>query len=361
MTGVRQGVLWLADISGYTRFLTSVELEHSTDVLADLLGVVIEQTHGVLSLSKLEGDAVFCYAERDLSGQELLTLIEAAYFAFRKRLRDISHLTTCQCNACRQIPSLDLKLIIHAGEFAFHDIAGHHELLGSDVIAVHRLLKNGTGLDGYALLTDAALTGAGIDPLMLGAEVQSAEVEGVGRMQFAVVDLQRWWRESESQTRVNLGEEDGTAPIMSIEIAASAAVVWDWIADPVRRQRWNGADSIDVVENPGMPGVGTVNHCVHGKMKIREEVVDWHPFDYATLRSIAPFGSFLFTMSVSDGAAGLGSRVDVHIRADGTGFKRAMWPLVSRKIKSNFAGGLARMRSLIEAGDALSLVPPPTP
>src|SRR5205807_2821387 len=106
MSGVRRGVLLLAGISGYTKFLTSVELEHSTDILADLLGAVVEQTTGVLQLSKLEGDAVFCYADRDIDRQELLTLIEAAYFAFRKRLRDISHLTTCQCEACRKSPAL---------------------------------------------------------------------------------------------------------------------------------------------------------------------------------------------------------------------------------------------------------------
>jgi hypothetical protein len=37
---VQRGCLLLADLSGYTRYLTGVELEHSHDVLADLLGVV---------------------------------------------------------------------------------------------------------------------------------------------------------------------------------------------------------------------------------------------------------------------------------------------------------------------------------
>ena len=39
---VRQGCLVLADISGYTAYLAGVELEHSHDVLADLLGVVAD-------------------------------------------------------------------------------------------------------------------------------------------------------------------------------------------------------------------------------------------------------------------------------------------------------------------------------
>src|SRR4051794_20109552 len=94
MTDVRHGILLVADISGYTRFLNAVELEHSTDLIADLLGVVVEQTKGVLELAKIEGDAVFCYGMHDVGRTELLTLVEAAYLAFRRRQRDVNHLTT---------------------------------------------------------------------------------------------------------------------------------------------------------------------------------------------------------------------------------------------------------------------------
>jgi hypothetical protein len=57
---VRQGYLVLADISGYRTYLAGVELEHSHDVLADLLGIVIDQLCPPMQLAKLEGDAVVC-------------------------------------------------------------------------------------------------------------------------------------------------------------------------------------------------------------------------------------------------------------------------------------------------------------
>lgn len=57
--GVERGCLMLADISGYTSYLTGVELEHSHDVLADLLDTIVATAEGVLTLSKLEGDAIF--------------------------------------------------------------------------------------------------------------------------------------------------------------------------------------------------------------------------------------------------------------------------------------------------------------
>jgi len=55
---VQQGLLVLADISGYTAFLARVELDHSHDILADLLGLVTDGLCPPLALAKLEGDAV---------------------------------------------------------------------------------------------------------------------------------------------------------------------------------------------------------------------------------------------------------------------------------------------------------------
>ena len=47
----------------------------------------------------------------------------------------------------------------------------------------------------------------------------------------------------------------------------------------------------DVVEDlaAGRRGVGTVNHCVHGKDVTIEEVLDWVPPEYETKRIKTPF------------------------------------------------------------------------
>jgi hypothetical protein len=56
MSSTNHGCLAIADIGGYTRYLTGVELEHSTDVLADLLGVVVKALEPNFRIAKLEGD-----------------------------------------------------------------------------------------------------------------------------------------------------------------------------------------------------------------------------------------------------------------------------------------------------------------
>ena len=58
-----------------------------------------------------------------------------------RRLRDITQATTCDCNACLLIPRLDLKFVVHGGQAAADPVA-RTDLAGTDVIVIHRLLKN---------------------------------------------------------------------------------------------------------------------------------------------------------------------------------------------------------------------------
>jgi len=53
-----RGYLVIADITGYTAFLSDSELEHAEDSLKDLLDLLIDQTKPPLVISRLEGDAV---------------------------------------------------------------------------------------------------------------------------------------------------------------------------------------------------------------------------------------------------------------------------------------------------------------
>ena len=172
MTELRHGCLALADISGYTRYLSGVELEHSHDILADLLGIVARELEALGDIAKLEGDAVFACDRRGAADAEtVLAGIDAAYFSFAQRRRTIELRSSCTCQACARVPSLDLKLIVHHGEFIEHSVAGRPEVVGQDVILVHRLLKNQvgerTGIMAFALITDACCRALSLDPQQL--------------------------------------------------------------------------------------------------------------------------------------------------------------------------------------------------
>ena len=97
----QHGYLVLADISGYTSYLAGVELDHAQGVLTDLLEIIVNNFKTLLTISKLEGDAVFGYVDEALvsRGETILELVEATYLAFRDRLDGIRRRTTCECNA----------------------------------------------------------------------------------------------------------------------------------------------------------------------------------------------------------------------------------------------------------------------
>jgi hypothetical protein len=153
------GYLVLADISGYTGFQAKTELDHAQLAISYLLETIVEQLGSVLTIVELEGDAVFAYIEdsRRPNDATLLGLLDQTYHAFRDKSLSLHKDTTCKCRACEALPMLDLKFMVHHGEFIVQQLAGRQSLFGTDITLVHRLMKNkvseSTGWSGYALFT----------------------------------------------------------------------------------------------------------------------------------------------------------------------------------------------------------------
>jgi len=157
------GYLVLADISGYTSFVAQTEIEHADMALSFLLETIVEKIGGLLTIGQLEGDAVFAYIEESRlpEAQALLEVIDKTYLAFREKALALYRGATCPCRACRALPTLDLKFMVHHGEYLIQQVAGAKHLLGTDVNLIHRLAKNhvaeSTGWKGYALFTNQGL------------------------------------------------------------------------------------------------------------------------------------------------------------------------------------------------------------
>ena len=194
MESIKQkGYLVLADISGYTFFLATTELEHANIALSYLLETIVAQMGSALTIVKLEGDAVLAYVEESKlpNGASLFELIDQTYLAFRDQAETLHKETTCQCKACQDLPTLDLKFIVHHGDFIIQQVAGIKDLLGSDVNLVHRLLKNrvaeSTGWRGYALFTLQGLESIQADKKAFVQQIES--YEHLGEVETYAMDL----------------------------------------------------------------------------------------------------------------------------------------------------------------------------
>lgn len=297
--------LVVADISGYTEYLAGVELDHAQDVLADLLTTVVHAFRPRFKLSKVEGDAAFVYAPVGaLDGSILLDKIEGSYFQFRQRLLSIRQASTCRCQACALIPNLDLKIIAHHGEAAFHTVAGRRELVGTDVILVHRLLKNSISGRAYAFLSDACISATALDPEALGMQRHTETFEHVGEVGGWVHDLERAWKGMQERRRVYVSEADA-ALSFSAFYPAPPDLVWEFISSPTLRPAWTvGLDRVDQLDPGGRRRPGTQNHCVHGDMELRQEFVDWRPPRYHTSKVKLPDGITLVATAEVEPAEG---------------------------------------------------------
>ena len=162
---VKKVLLMIADISGYTEFMvsTDLEIEHSQKIISQLISTIIEQIDIPLKISKLEGDAVFIYSVKEsekhtwenirkVIGEKLILFFDV----FRNKLSEIEQHHDCHCGACANTDVLNLKIIVHSGEALFSYIKEFYELNGKDVILVHRLTKNSVEHDEYILMTEPA-------------------------------------------------------------------------------------------------------------------------------------------------------------------------------------------------------------
>jgi hypothetical protein len=180
---VDRGLIVLGDVSGYTEFIATTELEHSREILAELLGTLCERAPGNLRIAQLEGDAVFWLS--DELGAGLVECLKEKFVEFHRRLRFMTMATTCLCRACASVGSLTLKFIVHRGEFVQQRVGGSDHFVGSDIVLAHRLLKNNVPSHEYILLTEPALAAVTAE----GALAHTERLEHLGTVECAYITL----------------------------------------------------------------------------------------------------------------------------------------------------------------------------
>ncbi len=283
------GHLVIADISGYTRFLTETELEHSNGILSDLLNAIISSIQAPLQVSNIEGDAVFMYGvvPEGMIGQTVVESVESLYYAFASTLESMVLNTTCQCNACANIHTLGLKIVMHCGDFVVSEIGGRETVTGPAVVATHRLLKNqileSTGISDYMFVTQECVDELALERMVSSWVPHQETYEDVGEVAGYVNSLADIWQFLREQNQDKVLQRDAWLEYNN-HIPAPVAVVWDHMIDPVKRNKWLGGDEtlVEGVER-GRIETGVVFHCAHGDAVTVMAVTDAKPLDYMTI------------------------------------------------------------------------------
>ncbi|MEP7375434.1 MAG: DUF2652 domain-containing protein [Chitinophagaceae bacterium] len=149
-----KGLLFIPDISGFTRFVNETDIEHSRLIIQELLELLINSNELGLTVSEVEGDAILFYKFGEApAAEEIYQQVEKMFCEFHQALIVYDQRKFCQCKACISASGLTLKVVTHYGEFADYNVKNFNKLIGKDVIVAHQLLKNDIDQHEYWLVT----------------------------------------------------------------------------------------------------------------------------------------------------------------------------------------------------------------
>lgn len=354
------GYMLLADITGYTSFLASTPTEVGGSVTATLLEELLGAVFPPFKVANIEGDAVFIYAPdgSSASGQTVLDAIDTLYCAFTDRVCAFRYGANCPDDPSLLAGALDLKLVVHHGEYAVHRLGDREEISGSAVVALHRLAKNtvtqDTGFSGYAMLTTAAVEQMGLNAFFESLETRREEVDHLGTIDTYVYPLADVWERHRRGVRRFV---ERTEPLlvdeMTIDLPVPSCRAWELCTEPQHRTRWiSGVKGISLENlDNGRVGLGTVHYCDHGDgLIVPLEVIDWHPFDYISFDIATPLG-LAVQQTIELQPIGSGTRMAIRIANPDVGGVVGRWRTRGkvRKLREIFKGLYAEAEPVLSS------------
>lgn len=146
--GIRKGLVFIPDISGFTELVRSTDVVTGRMIVRELLGTLLRHNTLGMKVAEIEGDAVFFFKWKAIpSPDALYAQFEKMKTAFDKKVQELQFRFN--------IPiTLHLKAIAHYGEMAAYKLGGFTKIYGEVVVEAHRLLKNNVPGRSYLLITD---------------------------------------------------------------------------------------------------------------------------------------------------------------------------------------------------------------
>jgi Protein of unknown function (DUF2652) len=278
-----RGLLFIPDISGFTRFINETEIEHSRLIIQELLEILINANEIGLEVSEIEGDAILFYkfgATPDL--KELYKQVEKMFCAFHRNIGAYDQFRLCQCRACMSAINLTLKVITHYGEFTHYNVKNFSKLIGKDIIVAHQLMKNDIEQHEYWLVTKNLLQEdppAGLENWMKwNSSVKQTENGEIPFLYTQLGQLKNTILPESPPLKLELSKK---AKMLSLtkEIDTDMLTLFHAVGDFHYRHRWQeGVKEVQEV-NHFLPRIGTRCRCIleNGQSILYTTSYSYHP------------------------------------------------------------------------------------
>ena len=265
---VQSALLFMPDISGFTEFVSTTEIQHAQSIVHELLEIIMESNQINLQVSAIEGDAIFFYRMGKAPAlEQLLQQVQHMFTRFHQQLQRYDHERICPCGACTSATHLKLKFFAHYGEVSSYNVKEHHQLFGKEVIVLHRLMKNNLNKKEYTLLTNSVLQqndSSNGHSLYKQADAAMEQYD-VGDIHFKVIDLAELHQQIAAVEPVAVHLSDKTKVSFSEEriLEIPLEKVFLSIFDLPQRVNWfEGVTGLEVLKKPGVNRVGTTHRCI---------------------------------------------------------------------------------------------------
>ncbi|MCW3119405.1 MAG: hypothetical protein JWM28_3487 [Chitinophagaceae bacterium] len=253
----------IPDISGFTEFMTTTELTHSTHAINILIDAILEAVGEEYEVSEIEGDAVLLIKKGSAPSQkQILDICLKIFNAFHFQRKWLQQHTICPCGACQAIINLTLKFIVHHGPLAEIKVGRFVKQSGPEMIVAHRLLKNSIDNNEYLLMTEKLLqqVAASTEPAEMIWASSSEEYASIGKVEYRFTLL--------NEARKNVPEppapqsyyhSDNTT-YLEIPIAANFRDVYMVMMNISGRPEWMpGLQKIE--QDVAYAFIGSIHHC----------------------------------------------------------------------------------------------------
>ena len=270
--------IFIPDISGFTDFVGTTEMDHSRHIITELLEIIINADQLGLNVSEIEGDAILSYKRGAIPSKgQILAQCERTFVQFHNHLRRYHSERICRCGACETAINLTLKFVAHTGPVDTIRVKDHEKLHGIDVIKAHRLLKNSVPNREYLLMTNEMIRQSPEEEASSGGWAVympgSDRYDSIGDISYSYVALDSLHgRISDPDPMVipGLGPEKIT---LRETINAPVDKIYENFTDFEKRVEWNREIRDIILRDEKINKAGAIHTCLVGSTSLDIETL----------------------------------------------------------------------------------------
>jgi hypothetical protein len=259
-----EATILIPDISGFTEFMRTSELSHSSHAIHIFIDTIINTVGEEYEVSGVEGDAVlFIKKGPPPAKEEILATCLEIFNAFHFKRKWMQQHIICPCCACQGVVNLTLKFVVHHGPVAEIKLGRFITHSGTELIVAHRLMKNSIDNHEYVLITDKLWQDMTDSSNGIELEWNSSyeEYTSIGKVEYSYALLNESRKKVPDPPPLQNNYRRDNTPYFELPMAADFRDVYMVVMNIPERFKWiSGLQKVE--QDAPEVFIGSIHRCV---------------------------------------------------------------------------------------------------